>query len=169
MFRLQVSLEDDPTEVAGWLNTFMRHYEGAAIDPSRTPATQAFEAPADSHVDQNQDELASELARFRSNWPAYSERFMRVHDGLVDMGYVPVLPQKRKPTNVRNYIAYCLPTGQRVMENNSSTAYFVGTERYQRMLGTHEWLKESGQNLSVHFDTDEKVDFILELAKGEMG
>ena len=56
-----------------------------------------------------------------------------------------------------------------MMENNSSTAYFVGMERCQRMLGTHGWLKESGQNLSVHFDTDEKVDFILELAQAEMG
>ena len=37
---------------------------------------------------------------------------MRVHNGLVELGYTPILPTKRRPTSVRDYIAYSLPNGR---------------------------------------------------------
>jgi hypothetical protein len=115
------------------------------------------------------EELAAEVERFEANWPAYSGRFARLHEGLIDMGYVPVLPKKMKPTSVRSCIAYALPGGRRVLENNSSTAYFVGKGLQDRLRGSHEWLNEAGQStVSVQFDTDAKVDFVLELAKAEL-
>ncbi len=155
MLTLNVTIEDDPVQAAEWLATFREH-----SSDDKELASQ----PADGE----DRELQIELERFRQNWPAYSKRFSRLHDGLVTMGYRPILPTKRKPTSVRSYIAYQLPRGQRVLENNSSTAYFVGTERQSRLRGSHEWLKDSGQNVSVHFDTEEKLDFILEVARQEM-
>ena len=75
------------------------------------------------------------------------------------LGYRPVLPKKLKPTSVRAYIAYHKPSGERVFENNSSTSYIAGTERRERLRGSHEWLIDSGQRLSVQFDTAEKVEY----------
>jgi hypothetical protein len=77
----------------------------------------------------------------------------------VALGYRPVLPKKLKPTSVRAYIAYHKPSGERVFENNSSTSYIAGTERRERLRGSHEWLIDSGQRLSVQFDTAEKVEY----------
>lgn len=164
MLTLNVTLKDDPVQAAEWVATFHEHSSAAGATLHQEDAAERAGLPAD----REDRELQTELERFRQNWPAYSKRFSRLHEGLVAMGYRPVLPTKRKPTSVRSYIAYHLPGGQRVLENNSSTAYFVGTERRSRLRNSHEWLKDSGQNVSVHFDTVEKVDFILQLAREEM-
>jgi hypothetical protein len=162
MFTLTVTLDDDPARVAEWLATFNQHFkegqhperDAADGDGSTQPAPDA--------------ELEAELERFRQNWPRYRDRFDQVHEGLVALGYLPVLPQKRRPTSVRAYIAYHLPSGERVFENNSSTAYIAGTERRERLRGTHDWLRESDQALAVQFDTPEKAEFVLDLARAEL-
>jgi hypothetical protein len=156
--KLRVTLEDDPAVVADWVNAFEKQLRaGFSTKPVATSGTV---------VDSN--ELQAELARFRSNWPEFTERFTRLHDGLVGMGYIAVLAKKRKPTSVRSYIAYQLPSGRRVLEVNSSTAYFVGADLVGRLRGRHEWLRASGPLLSVHFTTEEHVDLILQLAEEEI-
>ncbi len=144
-------MADDPIEVATWLNTFDAHYPGVTASlpgqPVSAPIGSGWEDP----------ELQAELDRFKSNWPAYSGRFTELTDGLRDLGYIPVLPKKLKPTSVRGYITFCLPGGHRVFEVNSATAYIAGTERQERLRGTHEWLKESGQTLSCQFDAADKA------------
>jgi hypothetical protein len=162
MFSLNVTLDDDPIRVADWLTTFHHHFEPAR--PSQSPDA---EVAVVAHAEDG-PELESELERFRQNWPRYRDRFDQVHKGLLALGYRPVLPQKRKPTSVRGYIAYHLPNGERMFENNSSTAYITGTERYERLRGTHEWIRDSGQLLSVQFTTPEKAEFILDLARAEL-
>jgi len=148
MFTLKVTLDDDPVRVADWLATFQQQFD----ETSRAAESivEAVETDAELHA---------ELERFRQNWPRYRERFDQLHDGLVALGYRPVLPKKLKPTSVRAYIAYHKPSGERVFENNSSTSYIAGTERRERLRGSHEWLIDSGQRLSVQFDTAEKVEY----------
>ena len=157
MFTLKVMLDDDPVRVADWLATFQQHFD----ETSRAAESivEAVETDAELHA---------ELERFRQNWPRYRERFDQPHDGLVALGYRPVLPKKLKPTSVRAYIAYHKPSGERVFENNSSTSYIAGTERRERLRGSHEWLIDSGQTLSVQFDTAEKVEYLLDLATAEL-
>lgn len=154
MIALTVKMTDDPAAVAEWVKTYESHMRA----DEATPAQDAAEL----------DELGAEVERFKANWPAYSGRFARLHDELLAIGYVPILAKKMKPTSVRSYIAYALPGGRRVLENNSSTAYFVGKSLQDRLRGTHEWLPAGEGNVSIQFDTDAKVDFILELAKAEL-
>jgi hypothetical protein len=136
---------------------------------SDAPGADAVDSSAaDSPSTSTDKELARELERFTTHWPAYSGRFRRLHDGLIALGCVPVLPKKMKTTSARSYIAYAIPNGRRILEINSSTAYFVGTDLQKRLRGTHEWLKESGNNVSVQFDTEEKVNLILRLATAEI-
>jgi hypothetical protein len=152
---LSVQLTDDPAAVAAWV----KQYESLM---------QANGDRYESVASEEDEELAGELERFKANWPAYSGRFSRLHEGLVGLGYVPVLSKKMKPTSVRSYIAYALPGGRRVLENNSSTAYFVGKDLQDRLRGGHEWLNEGENTVSVQFDSEAKVDFVLELAAAEM-
>jgi len=159
---LQVTLADDPVRVATWLNTF-----NATVNAGFA-STVAEPVPSIGEPNPWEDpEVQAELDRFKSNWPAYSGRYTDLTDGLRELGYVPVLPKKLKSTSTRTYIAFCLPRGQRVFEINSATAYVTGTERQNRLRGTHEWLKDSGQTLSCQFDSTEKVEFLLDLAKRE--
>ncbi|HEY2832502.1 MAG TPA: hypothetical protein VGJ14_08765 [Sporichthyaceae bacterium] len=163
MFTLQVTLDDDPVQVAEWVRAYEEHYFAA-----KSADAHADQAASPAATSPDEEELAAEVERFRSNSRAYGARFMRLHEGLLALGCVPVLSKKQKPTSVRTYIAYALPNGRRVLENNSSTAYFVGTEFVDRLRGTHEWLKPSGQLLSVQFDTEDKVDLVLQIAEAEM-
>ena len=162
MFSLQVTLDDDPARVADWVKSYEKHYSAG-----KPASSAAASAASPSETSPDEEELAAELARFRSNWPAFSERFWRLHEGLVSLGCVPVLSKKQKPTSVRTYIAYALPNGRRVLENNSATASFVGTDLVDRLRGTHEWLKPRPGYVSVHFDTEDKVDFILQIVEAE--
>lgn len=162
MMTLQVTLADDPVQVAAWLQAFNMHYNGASGSPLAMPPT----APTTGSA-WDDAEVQAELDRFKSNWPAYSGRFTELTDGFRALGYIPVLPKRLKPTSVRAYIAFCLPGGQRVFEVNSATAYIAGTERQERLRGTHEWLRESGQTLSCQFDSTDKVKFVLDLARQE--
>jgi hypothetical protein len=164
--RLNVTPEDDPVKVAEWVAQFERH---RAMNPS-PEADAAAEAEATEGSSPMDSELEEELERFRHNWPAYSERFSRVHKGLVDLGYVPVLPRKLKPTSVRAYIAYHLPGGgRRVYEVNSSTAYLAGNEFKERIVSERpDAVHVSGQNVSISFDSDAQVDLILDIARGEL-
>lgn len=155
MITLSVQLTDDPAAVAGWV----KQYEALMRASGGSPGA------ADPVVD---DDLAAEVERFKANWPAYSGRFTRLHEALTDLGFAPVLSKKMKATSVRSYIAYALPGGRRVLENNSSTAYFVGKDLQDRLRGTHEWLNEGVNTVSVQFDSDEKVDLVLEIATAEM-
>lgn len=163
--RLNVTPDDDPVKVAEWVAQFERH---RAMNASpEADAAAKMEAPEGSSP--MDSELEEELERFRHNWPAYSERFNRVHKGLVDLGYVPVLPRKQKPTSVRAYIAYHLPGGRRVYEVNSSTAYLAGNEFKERIASERpDSVRVSGQNVSISFDSDAKVDLILDVARGEL-
>jgi hypothetical protein len=162
MITLQVTLADDPVQVATWLNTFNANINAGPLSVTEGPPLAA--AAADPW---NDPEVQAELDRFKSNWPAYSGRYADLTDGLRELGYVPVLPKQLKPTSTRTYIAFCLRGGQRVFEINSATAYITGTERQGRLRGTHEWLKDGGQTLSCQFDSAEKVAFLLDLAKHE--
>jgi hypothetical protein len=169
---LRATLADDPSTTAQWVNDFY-----AALPADLTELV-AVTPPggAGSTGDSAEEETAGgssaalldvngQLDRLKTFWPSFAGRLQRLHDGLVSLGYEPRVPEQRSSSSRQaSYVSYVDPADGRNLGNtNSGTFYFMPKKLTEELAG-HEFVKV-GRHASVHFDTDAKVHYILDVAK----
>ena len=161
MLTIQIPTPQDPEEAAAWVTKFVQALpEGLWPTTPASTATATLDRPAGSGPD-GEETLDDALVRFQGNWQRYAGRFMRVHEGLVAIGFQP------EWRGSRNYIAYVHPkTGRHFIEMNSSTVYFPAQAKKDEVVGSRDFVTKAG---SVRLDGDAQVEFVLEVAEGELG
>jgi hypothetical protein len=110
--------------------------------------------------------LDDQLDRFAGYWPGRSNWLRRIHDGLVDLGYTPILPEIRSATSKTpaSYIRYVDAVNEITLGSINSGAFlFVGPMR-EKLRGS-DMVEETRDGMRVQFDSDAKVDFILDTAR----
>jgi hypothetical protein len=158
MLTIHIPTPTDPEEAAAWVTTFIRALP-AELRPAGVPSTPTTTSPVTGRPPA-EETLEEALDRFRNNWPKYADRFMQVHEGLVEIGYTP------EWRGSRTYIAYLYPkTGRHFIEMNSSTVYFSAQLMKDKVIGSGDFVRKAG---SVCLDGDEEVEFVLQVARGEL-
>lgn len=112
------------------------------------------------------DEVAAQLERLAGYWPAYSGRLRRLHGSLVELGYEPHVPVQLSATRRASYISYLDPAGGRNLGNTNSGTFTFMRKDLRDSLADNPMVKVS-RYATVHFDTEEAVDFILSVAEAE--
>lgn len=166
---LQATLDDDPTAVAQWV----ADYNAALPEGLRSgmPATPMVVMPtladpaamADDDADQIID-VEGQLKRLTGYWKARAPFLMRLHESLMALGYQPKVPEKRTADKLASYISYIDPVdGRNLLNTNSGTAYIQRKDVSDALSG--DPLLRGGPQAVVEFDSDEKVDFLLDVAR----
>ena len=166
---LKATLDDDPSAVAQWV----ADYNAALPDGLRfgMPTAPVVVMPsvvdppklADDDTDEIID-VEAQLKRFTGFWKARAPFLLRLHEGLVALGYEPKVPEKRTAEKTASYLSYIDPVdGRNLLNVNSGTAYFQRKDVGDALAG-HPFLRR-GPQPAVEYDSDEKVDFLLEVAE----
>jgi hypothetical protein len=153
MLTVQVPTMNSPVDAAAWVTEFI-HALPEELRPVHRSVVPSSESSDDGET------LEEALERFRNNWPKYADRFMHVHEGMVELGFVV------EWTGSRNYIAYSHPrTRYHFIEMNSSTVYFPSQRMKGKVLGARDFVTKAA---SVRLDGDEQVEFVLQMARDEL-
>jgi hypothetical protein len=108
----------------------------------------------------NVDGQLDRLARY---WPAFEGRLRRMHTGLVELGYQPCTPQTRSARRQASYVRYVDPVDGRGLGGTNSGTFTFSRAELKGELASNPDVK-IGRYPTVHFDTDDKVTLILEIA-----
>jgi hypothetical protein len=137
----------------------------AHAPPARVEARVILVPASDAVAASAATDVKVQLRRLSSYSPSYAHRLHRIHEGMLAQGYAPKVPGKRTANLQSSYISYLDPTDGCNLANIISTTLYFVPEQLATELAGHELVNSSGQQPSVHFDTDAKVHFILEIAK----
>ncbi len=168
---LTTTVADEPTQVATWVTDLIKaipEHVLAGVTVRSSFETEGTDAQAEGAVESGEGEepldLDGQLQRLTGYWPTMAPRLLRIHGGLVELSYEPKVPDSRNSARPPSYVSYIDPvTGQNLGNTNSGTFYFMSKEVTDEIAG-HEFVK-AGRYASVHFDTPEKVAYILEVAR----
>jgi hypothetical protein len=176
-------IKTDPVETAAWLTAFVRALpadvrsvvfpaltaslpigKATAVLPPTAPAA-TTDAGASSPATAVGCDVPAQLDRLAAFWPSFEPRLRRLHDGMIECGYEPVVPQQRGSSRQASYIRYIDPLdgGRAIGATNSGTFTFSRKELLAELADTPG--VKIGRYPTVHFDTEDRVDLILKIAK----
>lgn len=129
-------------------------------EPSARPSGSAEREAWTSEI----RDVDDQLSRLSGYWPSFSDRLHRLHEGLLDLGYTAKIPAQLSSGRLASYISYLDTDGRNLGNTNSATFTFMRKE-LKEQLASDERINVGGRYATVHFDTEDKVDLILKIAR----
>jgi hypothetical protein len=111
--------------------------------------------------------LEDQLDRFATYWQARAPYLRATHEGLVALGYTPILPEIRSAATKTpaSYIRYVDPKTSTPLGAINSGAFLFTGARAKERLTRKKMADEKRDGMRVQFEDQDKVEFILKIAK----
>jgi hypothetical protein len=120
----------------------------------------------DDDIASHEFTLEDQLERFKKFWPKRSTFLMAIHEGLVDLGYDAVVPEIRgSATKPSQYLRYVDQADGATMGTTNSGSFTFAGKSTQDKLKDVEGVELTRDGARFQFDTQDKVDLILKIAK----
>jgi len=150
-----------PEEAAEWVAKFAGQAGAAGIAPAGTTATTGVTSPHHGEV----DGVQGQLDRLTAYSPAFASRVRRVHEGLVELGYVATLPAPRKAERLPSYISCVDPVTSKNFANLNSVKAYIQRRELRDQLEGQPHVGVDSRYAHVALVSDEATAFLIDVAK----
>jgi hypothetical protein len=144
-----------PEEAVAWLS----RYELLAS------AALSLRLPNVDGREQSDDAVSVQLKRLTDFSPVFAARVRRVHEGLVELGYVPTLPRPRAGGPLPSYISYVDPVTGSNLGNLNSQKFYVMRRELRDELNGKPYVGADTRYANVSLVDDGAAAFVLRIAR----
>lgn len=144
-----------PAQAADWLAAFEAlRATGDAVAQRATTGGD----PADDAVER-------QLRRLTDFSPSFASRVRRVHDHLVEIGYVATLPSPRKSVRLPSYVSYVDPATGVNLGNLNSQKFYVMRRALRDALRGKPNVAVDSRYANIALVDDAAAALVVDLAK----